>query len=178
MGTDPISGAQEGPSNGITGCPPPNPERRDKRGGGAESYEGEKGDKPITFRMTFPEKAVPRPCPVEGCSGQSATRTSIQIHSCHWHVRDSMVILEEGNILHPQCPLWKWWWHGGIWMGGIGALWNSRREMRERDGARNRRRRGRSYTGPSARMDAPWRLWHLSNTWGGWYQRRTMIGWG
>ena len=31
-GTGPLSGLKEGPNGGVTGCPPPNPERRIKRG--------------------------------------------------------------------------------------------------------------------------------------------------
>ena len=46
----------------------------------------------------FPEKAGPRPCPVEGCSGQEVTRKATRIHFWHQHVRDNMVILEEGKL--------------------------------------------------------------------------------
>ena len=27
------------------------------------------------------------------------------VHICHWHVWDTVVILEEGNLPHPRCPL-------------------------------------------------------------------------
>ena len=28
----------------------------------------------------------------------------MRVHFLHWHVRDTVVILEEGNPPHPQCP--------------------------------------------------------------------------
>ena len=43
---------------------------------GRLEQEGDKaaeGNNPSTYRMTFNAKAVPRPCPVEGCSGQAST---------------------------------------------------------------------------------------------------------
>ena len=40
-------------------------------------------DKPKTYRMAFPKKAGHRHCPVEGCSGQAAMRTSMRVH--FWH---------------------------------------------------------------------------------------------
>ena len=71
---------------------------------GRLGQEGDKaagGDNPRTYRMAFPEKAGPRPCPVEGCSGQVSTQTTIRVHFWHRHVRDTVVILEEGNLSHP-----------------------------------------------------------------------------
>ena len=55
--------------------------------------------------MEFPTMAGPRPCPVKGCSGRASTRTAMSVHFWHWHVRDTVVILEEGNLTHPRCPL-------------------------------------------------------------------------
>ena len=63
------------------------------------------GDDPRNYRMAFPAKTGPRPCPVEGCSGQAATHTAIRVHFWHQHVQDTVVILEEGNLPHPWCPL-------------------------------------------------------------------------
>ena len=40
---------------------------------GQEGDEAAEGDNPITYRMEFTAKAVPRPFPVEGCSGQAST---------------------------------------------------------------------------------------------------------
>ena len=41
-----------------------------KWGSGQEGNEEVKGKDPRTFRMVFSAKAGPRPCLVEGCSGQ------------------------------------------------------------------------------------------------------------
>ena len=45
-----------------------------------------------------------RRCPVEGCPGGEATRTAMRVHFMHWHVLDTIVIVEEGNPPHPRCP--------------------------------------------------------------------------
>ena len=63
------------------------------------------GSDPSTYRMVYPEKSVPRPCPVEGCSGRAETRTEVRIHFWHRHVRDTLVILKELNLPFPRCPL-------------------------------------------------------------------------
>ena len=50
---------------------------------GALRQEGNReggGDKPRMYKMTFPAKAVPKPCPVESCSGQTATRAAMWMH--------------------------------------------------------------------------------------------------
>ena len=56
-------------------------------------------------RMVLPEKAGLRLCPFEGCSGRAAIQKVIQVHFWHRHVRDAVVILEEGNLFHPWFPL-------------------------------------------------------------------------
>ena len=48
-----------------------------------EGYGVNGGDNPKTYRMEFLKKAGARHCPVEGCSGQFATRTSMRVH--FWH---------------------------------------------------------------------------------------------
>ena len=58
-----------------------------------EVDEAERGYEPRNYSMTFPSKAGPRPCPVEGCSGRALTRTAMMMHFCNWHVRYTMVIL-------------------------------------------------------------------------------------
>ena len=56
---------------------------RQTQNGVAKWGLGQKGDRegggknPMTLRMEFPTKAGPRPFPVEGCSGQAATRTDM-----------------------------------------------------------------------------------------------------
>ena len=101
-----MPGVREGPSEGFTGYPPQKPARRRERGGTAEGRRGiwRRGNDIRTFRMMFPEKAGPRPCPVEGCSGRAATRTSTRVNLCQRHVRYTVVILEEGNPPPPMVP--------------------------------------------------------------------------
>ena len=52
----------------------------------------------------LPGKGGPQICPVEGCPGQLATRTEMRVHFMHRHARDTVVILEDGNLPHPRCP--------------------------------------------------------------------------
>ena len=56
-------------------------------------------------RMAFPKKVGPSHLPVEECSGKVAMRTSMRVKFWHRRVRDTVVILEEGNLPHPQFPL-------------------------------------------------------------------------
>ena len=61
------------------------------------------GGEPRTYRIDLLTKGGPRVCPVEGCSERSGTRTAMRMHFCSRHVRDIMIILEEGNLPHPRC---------------------------------------------------------------------------
>ena len=72
-------------------------------GGGSD--RDDRGNNPRTYRMEFTARAGSRPCPVERCSGQASTRTEMRVQFWHRHVRDTMVILEEGNTSHPWLPL-------------------------------------------------------------------------
>ena len=45
-----------------------------------------------------------RRCPGEGCHGALATSMAMRVHFVHRHVQDTVVMLEEGNLPHPQCP--------------------------------------------------------------------------
>ena len=76
-----------------------------KAGLGQEGKEEARGDKPRTYRIAFPAKAGPRPCPVKGCSGRASTWTVMRMHFWHRNVRDTAVILEEGNLPRLWCPL-------------------------------------------------------------------------
>ena len=40
---------------------------------------------------------------MEVCPGVLATRTAIRVHFVHWHVQDTVVMLEEVNSPHPRC---------------------------------------------------------------------------
>ena len=91
--------------------------------GGADQKddEGGGGNTPRAFQVRLLTKAGLRPYPVEGCSGQAATWTAMQVHLWHRNVRDTVVILEKGNLPHPQCPLCD-----------MLVPWRSLRRMRQR----------------------------------------------
>ena len=61
------------------------------------------GGETRTYWIEFPTKGGTRGCPVEGCPGRAETRTAMRIHFCRRHVRDIVIILEEGNLPHPRC---------------------------------------------------------------------------
>ena len=62
------------------------------------------GEELRTTRMAFPTVGGPRKFPVEGYPGRAAIRKAMRLHFLHRHVRDTVVILELGNLPHPQCP--------------------------------------------------------------------------
>ena len=76
-----------------------------KWGLGPEGNEADGVNYPRTHRMEFPEKAEPITYPVNICSVRTSKQTVMRVHFCHWNVRNTVVILEEGNLHHPQCPL-------------------------------------------------------------------------
>ena len=59
LGTGPLYRVWEGPSEGVTGYPPPNPSWRSEMGSGTKRRRGSGngGDDTRIFRMTFLEKA-------------------------------------------------------------------------------------------------------------------------
>ena len=61
------------------------------------------GGETRTYQIYFLTKGGLRGCPVEGCPGRARTRTAMRIHFRNRHVRDIVVILEEGNLPHPRC---------------------------------------------------------------------------
>ena len=61
------------------------------------------GGVPRTYRIEFLTKGGARGFPVEGCQGRDGTRTAMRMHFCSQHVRDIVIILEEGNLPHPRC---------------------------------------------------------------------------
>ena len=60
------------------------------------------GEEQKTYRMEFP-KGGTKECPVEGCPGRAGTRTAMRVHFWRRYVRDTVIILEEGNLPHPRC---------------------------------------------------------------------------
>ena len=60
------------------------------------------GEEPKTYRMEFP-KGGAQTCPVEGCPGRAGKRTAMHVQLWRRHVRDTVIILKEGNLPHPRC---------------------------------------------------------------------------
>ena len=54
--------------------------------------------------MVFLTARGPRNFPIEVCLGQAATRTEMQVHFFHRYVRDTVIILEKGNLPQKRCP--------------------------------------------------------------------------
>ena len=61
------------------------------------------GGEPQTYRIEFPKGGM-KECPVEGCPGRAGTRTAMRVHLWRRHVRDVLIILEEGNLPQPRFP--------------------------------------------------------------------------
>ena len=72
---------------------------------GSDGNKADESDKPRTYRLAFHAKAGPKTCPVEGCSDQASTQTAMRVNFWNQNVRDTMVILEEGNLPQLWSPL-------------------------------------------------------------------------
>ena len=59
-------------------------------------------EEPKTYRMESP-KGGAKTCPVEGCPGRAGTQAAMRVHFWRRHVRDTVIILEEGNLPKPRC---------------------------------------------------------------------------
>ena len=55
--------------------------------------------------MALLTRVGPMPFPAKGYSGRASTRTAMRVHFWYQHGRDTVVILEEGNLPHPRCSL-------------------------------------------------------------------------
>ena len=60
------------------------------------------GGETQTYRIEFSTKGGTREYPVESCPGRARTRTAMRVHLWRRHVRDIVIILEEGNLPHPR----------------------------------------------------------------------------
>ena len=66
------------------------------------------------YRMSFPTTGGPQKFTVKVFRGQVATRAKMIVHFLHIYVRDTVIILEEGNLPHPPLPkcymmvMWKY----------------------------------------------------------------------
>ena len=54
--------------------------------------------------MDLPTVGGLQKLPAEGCREQAETRTAMRSHLLQRHVRDTMIILDEGNLTHPRFP--------------------------------------------------------------------------
>ena len=50
-----------------------------------------------TYQVSLPKLLLRLRCLIEGCLGGASNRYNIQVHFAHRHVRDTIVILEEGK---------------------------------------------------------------------------------
>ena len=71
---------------------------RDRKWAWTDTATG--GAEQQTYRMEFP-KGGTKAFPVEGCPGRAGTRTAMRVHFWRRHVRDTVIILEEGNLPTP-----------------------------------------------------------------------------
>ena len=62
-------------------------------------------EEPCTYRMAFPTAGGPWNCTIKGFLGRASPRMAMRDHLFHWHVQDTVIILEEGNppppTVHP-----------------------------------------------------------------------------
>ena len=99
----PMPGFLRVPGSQVTGGALPVPEKGWPGGGG-------QGDNTTTpaytqlYQVSFPKTVGLVECPSKGCRGRGTIQDNLRIHFVHRHVRDKIVILEEGNHLHPQLP--------------------------------------------------------------------------
>ena len=54
-------------------------------------------------QVDFPRMAPQIDCPVKGCPGRATNWPKIDMYFMHWHMEDTIFILNEGTISHPQC---------------------------------------------------------------------------
>ena len=54
--------------------------------------------------MAFPTAEGPLEFPLERFRDREVTRMELRVYFFHRHVRDTVLILEESNLPHPQCP--------------------------------------------------------------------------
>ena len=72
---------------------------------------GGEGEEKQMYRMEFP-KGGETEYPVKVCPGRAGTRTAMRVHFWRRHVRDTIIILEEGNLPHPRyenCDMFVLW---------------------------------------------------------------------
>ena len=56
------------------------------------------------YRVSLPKSLRRIQCLVEGCLGGASNWTNLRVHFAHHHVRNTIVIMEEGNRPYPRRP--------------------------------------------------------------------------
>ena len=99
-----MQGSRKGDGGRVTGLSPHVPAWESKETTmdmDRHSYRRGGGREPKTYLIEFP-KGGTKECPVAGCPGRAGTRTAMRVHLWRRHVRDVVIILEEGNLPHPR----------------------------------------------------------------------------
>ena len=55
----------------------------------------------------LPKDTDTTPVPGGGVSGGSTNQTNLRVYFLHRHVRDTIVIMEEGSRTYPRCPKYE-----------------------------------------------------------------------
>ena len=100
-------------------------------------------DKAVTYRIYFLQGARNIACPVGGCPGSATSRSTLWVHFLHHHVRDTVVILDEGSHPLPCCPrcdMSVTWWdlngkHQATTMYARGEEWKWKWKRRREEEA-------------------------------------------
>jgi hypothetical protein len=58
---------------------------------------------PAEYLVSFPKTVTSIDCPIEGCPGKATSRANLRAHFMHRHVKDTLIILDEGSFPHPRC---------------------------------------------------------------------------
>ena len=101
-GAGQVPGVHRRVGSGVSGVTSPGPERENP-GNLVDAHPPT--PPPRLYRVSFPRAYGLVGCLVEGCRGQASTRTNLRIHFVHFHMRYTIIILEEGNRHHPFCSL-------------------------------------------------------------------------
>ena len=62
-----------------------------------------------TYKVVFLTAGGARNYPIKWYRVWSAKRTAMMVHFLHRYVKDTVIILEEGNIPHPRCNILMSW---------------------------------------------------------------------
>ena len=55
------------------------------------------------YGVAFPRMDMAIDCPVKVCPGRVTSRTNLQFYFMHWHVEDTILVINKGPGPQPQC---------------------------------------------------------------------------